>query len=250
MRLAGKVALVTGAQQGIGEAIALSFGREGAAVVVNYLDDAAAAESIATQITAQGSKAITVAGDVSRAADVNRMLEAADSLGPIQILVNNAGIFPRMSIFDLTEEVWDRVLGVNLKGSFLCAQGAARRMVQTASPGVIINISSLVAFRGSTEGAAHYVASKGGVLGLTRALALELAPHGIRVNGIAPGLTDTAQPRDGMTEEQIQAAAATNPLGRIATPQDIADLAVFLASEESAHITGQMINVNGGTYLH
>lgn len=249
MRLAGKVALVTGAQQGIGRAIALAYGRAGASVVINYLDNPAAAEDSASQIRALGQRAVTVAGDVAYAIDVRRMLEAGATLGGIDILVNNAGIFPRVEFLDMTEAQWDEVLGVNLKGTFLCTQAAAQQMVQRGRGGVVINLASGAAFRSSPRGV-HYVASKAGIVGLTRAAALELAPHRVRVNAIAPGITDTAQPRYGMSEAELQAAGQQVPLGRMGTPEDVADLAVFLASDESRHITGQTMHVNGGQYLY
>jgi NAD(P)-dependent dehydrogenase (short-subunit alcohol dehydrogenase family) len=248
MRLAGKVALVTGAQQGIGKAIALAYGREGASVVINYVDGRAAADEIASRISALEHKAVVVAGDVSKAADVARLMEAGRTLGGIDVLVNNAGIFPRVDFLQMTETQWDEVLDVNLKGTFLCTQAAAREMVERGRGGAVINLASGAAFRSSPRGV-HYVASKAGIVGVTRAAALELAPHRVRVNAIAPGLTDTAQPRYGMSEEELQAAGRQVPLGRIGTPEDVAELAVFLASEESRHITGQTIHVNGGQYL-
>lgn len=249
MRLAGKVALVTGAQQGIGRAIALAFGREGASVVVNYLDDQAAAEDIAARIRACGAHAVTVAGSVARTADVRSLVEAGTTLGGIDVLVNNAGIFPRVEFLQMSEAQWDEVLGVNLKGTFLCTQAVARELVARSRGGAVINLASAAAFRSSPRGV-HYVSSKAGIVGLTRAAALELARYKVRVNAIAPGTTDTAQPRYGMSEEELQAAGRQVPLGRIADPEDIADLAVFLASEEARHITGQTIHVNGGSYLY
>ena len=248
MRLKDRVALVTGAQQGIGAAIARAFGREGASVVVNYLDDAAAAEIIAGEIRGAGGRAVAVPGDVTRAGDVAAMIVAAEPFGGVDLLVNNAGIFPRVGFLDMTEDQWDQVLGVNLKGAFLCANAAAKAMVARGVPGGILNIASVVACSGAPTGV-HYGASKAGLLGLTRSLALALASHGIRVNAIAPGLTDTAQPRYGMTETEIAAAAAAVPLGRITRAEEIADAAVFLASEESRQITGQTLHVNGGQIL-
>ena len=248
MRLAGKIALVTGAQQGIGKAIALAYGREGASVVINYLDNQAAAEEIASQIRTLGQRAVPLAGDVARTADVRRMVEAGESLGGIDILVNNAGIFPRVEFLDMTEAQWDEVLNVNLKGTFLCTQAVAQKLVERGRPGAVINLASSAAFRSSPRGV-HYVASKAGIVGVTRATALELAPYRVRVNAIAPGTTDTAQPRYGMSEEELQAAGRQVPLGRMGTPADVADLAVFLASDEARHITGQTIHVNGGQYL-
>jgi NAD(P)-dependent dehydrogenase (short-subunit alcohol dehydrogenase family) len=248
MRLSGKVALVTGAQQGIGRAIAVALAREGADVCVNFLDDRDAAERVAGEVRAGGRKAMVVQGDVVRSRDVEAVVTAATrDLGTPDILVNNAGVFPRAQFLELAEAEWDHVLGVNLKGGFLCAQAAARAMVAAGRPGAIINISSS-AIRGDARGV-HYSASKAGVLGMTRAMALALAPHGIRVNAIAPGLTDTQQPRYGNTEEQIAARAAEIPLGRMAQPEEIARVAAFLASEDAAFITGELIHANGGAYL-
>jgi NAD(P)-dependent dehydrogenase (short-subunit alcohol dehydrogenase family) len=248
MRLAGRIALVTGAQQGIGRAIAIALGREGADVCVNFLDDRTAAEAVAAEVAAQGRKAVVVQGDVARSREAQAIVAAAAAeLGVPDILVNNAGVFPRAQFLELTEAEWDHVLGVNLKGGFLCAQAAARALVAAGKPGAIINISSS-AIRGDPRGV-HYSASKAGVLGMTRAMALALAPHRIRVNAIAPGLTDTAQPRYGNTEEQIAARVREIPLGRIARPEEIARVAVFLASDEAAFITGELIHANGGHYL-
>ncbi len=249
MRLAGQVALVTGAQQGIGKSVALAYGREGADVVVNYLDDKAAAEDIVAHIRQCGRRAVAVAGSVAQAGDIRAMVDAGDAFGGVTILVNNAGIFPRVAFLDMTETQWDEVLTVNLKGSFLCTQTMTRRLVARGQSGAVINLASGAAFRSSPRGV-HYVSSKAGIVGLTRATALELAPYHIRVNAIAPGITDTAQPRYGMTEDELQEAGRQVPLGRMATPEDIADMAVFLASDESRHMTGQTLHVNGGQYLY
>jgi NAD(P)-dependent dehydrogenase (short-subunit alcohol dehydrogenase family) len=249
MRLVGKTALVTGAQQGIGKAIALAFGREGAGVVVNYLDDAAAGEAVAAEIRKSGPRAVAVAGSVAQMADVRRMAEAGETLGGIDILVNNAGIFPRVDFLEMTEAQWDEVLNVNLKGTFFCTQLVVRQLVARKKPGAVVNLASSAAFRSSPRGV-HYVSSKAGIVGFTRATALELARYRIRVNAIAPGTTDTAQPRYGMTEEELQAVGRQVPLGRMAVPDDVAHLAVFLASEDASHVTGQTMHVNGGAYLY
>ena len=249
MQLAGKVALVTGAQQGIGRATALAFAEAGADVAVNWLDNAEAAEQIAESIRTTGRRVLTVQANVARHAQVERMVKTVeDGLGRIDVLVNNAGVFPRVPCLELSEDDWDYVLDVNLKGSFFCAQLAAKSMVAAGRQGAIINLTSGAAYRGSPRGV-HYCASKGGVLSMTRQMALELAPHKIRVNAIAPGLTDTAQPRYGSSDEEIIAAGHAIPLGRIARPEDIARAAVFLASEDSGFITGHTLHVNGGGYL-
>src|SRR5215475_3102888 len=165
----------------------------------------------------------------------------ADELGGLDILVNNAGVYPRVPFLEMRESDWDLVLDVNLKGGCLCAQAAARAMIAGRRRGAIINMASQ-AIRGAVRGV-HYSASKGGVVAMTRAMALELAPHGIRVNAIAPGLTDTAQPRYGNTEAELQAMAKTLPLGRIAQPEEIAGVAVFLASDAASYMIGQTVHV-------
>jgi len=249
MRLAGQVALVTGAQQGIGRAIAVALAQDGADVGINYLDDRSGADEVAAKIRGTGRRACLVPGDVSRTGDADAMVtKVAGELGAPTILVNNAGVFPRVEFLAMTESDWDHVLDVNLKGSFLCAQAAARRMVEAGRGGAIVNLAS-VAMRGAPLGV-HYSASKAGVMGLTRAMALALAPHRIRVNAIAPGLTDTAQPRYGNTEAELVEMGRQIPLGgRMATPEEIARVAVFLAAEDSGWITGQTIHVNGGAFM-
>jgi len=247
-RCAGKIVLVTGAQRGIGRAIAVRFAEAGADVALNFLDDKAAAESAAAEIAALGRQATTIAADISKPEEARRLVADAErALGPIDVLVNNAGIFPRAPFLDLTEDTWDAVLDTNLKATFVCAQEAARRMVAAGRPGAIINLSSGAPYRGSMRATA-YMASKLGIVGLTRGMARELAPHGIRVNAVAPGITNTAMPRLGNTEEALAALGRSNPTGRLAEPEDIADVVVFLATDDARHLVGQVIHVNGGDY--
>ncbi|HEU4368599.1 MAG TPA: SDR family NAD(P)-dependent oxidoreductase [Methylomirabilota bacterium] len=248
MKLSGRIGLVTGAQQGIGQAIAIALAREGADVALNFLDDQAAAARAAGEVRGLGRRAVLVQGDVSRRAEVEAMVATVvKELGPPDIVVNNAGVFPRVAFLEMRDEDWDHVLDINLKGGFLCAQAGARAMVAAGRAGAIVNISSS-AIRGDPRGV-HYSASKAGVIGLTRAMALALAPHGIRVNAIAPGTTDTAQPRYGNTEEQLAARARDTPFGRMARPDEIARVAVFLAGEDAGWVTGEVIHVNGGAYM-
>ena len=248
MKLAGKRALVTGAQQGIGRAVALALAEAGADVAINWLDDRAAAEAVAGEVRAKGRKACLVQGSVGSFTEVARIVaEAHATLGGIDVLVNNAGVFPRSPFLELAEAEWDQVLGVNLKGSFLVAQAAARAMVKDGRKGAIVNLASS-AVRGHPLGV-HYSASKAGIIGMTRAIALALAPHGIRVNAIAPGITDTAQPRYQYSEAEMQEQSRLVPLGAMAKSSDIADIILFLASDASRFITGEVVHANGGLYM-
>ena len=248
MPLTGKRALITGAQQGIGRATVLGLASAGADVAINWLDDKAAAETIAAEVRRLGRTAVLTQGSVASSVDVNRIVtEAHTGLGGIDILVNNAGVFPRSKFLELAEAEWDHVLGVNLKGSFLTAQAVARLMVAEKRRGAIVNISSS-SVRGHVLGV-HYAASKTGIIGITRSMALALAPHGIRVNAVAPGITDTAQPRYQFSESEMVQQSSLVPLGAMAKPEDIADVIVFLASDQSRFITGELIHANGGLYM-
>lgn len=241
--LAGRIALVTGAQQGIGAAIARALAAAGADVAVNWLD--AEPVDLAAQIRAMGRRCALLQGSVATVPEVRALHAAAvEALGVPDILVNNAGIFPRCDFLAMEEAEWDAVLDINVKAGAFLTQAFARALA--ARPGAVVNLSSS-AVRGDPRGV-HYTTSKNGVVGLTRATALALAPA-IRVNAIAPGLTDTAQPRFGMTEEEIAARSATFPVGRIGRPEEIADLAVFLAGPKAGFITGQVYHINGGMYL-
>jgi 3-oxoacyl-[acyl-carrier protein] reductase len=248
MAAIGRVVLVTGAQQGIGEAMAVAFAAAGYDVAINWLDNEGAAEIVAAKVRACGQRALMVRADMGNLPDITRLVDATVSgLGGLDVLVNNAGVFPRVKFLEMTEADWDFVVDINLKGSAFCAQAAAKAMVAAGIPGSIINLSSR-SLAGTPLGV-HYSATKAGVVGMTRAMALALAPHGIRVNAIAPGLTDTAQPRYGNTEEELREMALAVPLGRMGTPADIAALGVFLASDAASYITGQVHHINGGAYM-
>ena len=246
MSLDGRVGLVTGAQQGIGRAIAEAMGQAGASVVINWLDDEEAAQEVAATIREIGADAVTVQGDVAVRSDCERMFAAGAELGGVDLLVNNAGVFPRIPLLDITDDAWNRVQEVNVVGGMRCMQLLGRELAAQGRSGAVVNISS-GAFFGPPREAAHYSASKGAVIGMTRAAAVELAQYRIRVNAIAPGIVDTAQPRGGLTEEQISQISDTVPLGAMAQPADVASVAVFLCSDAAGHITGQTPQVNGGT---
>jgi NAD(P)-dependent dehydrogenase (short-subunit alcohol dehydrogenase family) len=251
MKLAGRVALVTGAQQGIGAAIARALAADGADVAITWLDDEVAAEAVAADVRGCGRKALLVRADVARLADIEAMTEATvRGLGVPDILVNNAGVYPRVPLLEMRESDWDFVLDINLKAGCFATIAFAKALLAAGKPGgAVINLSSQ-AMRGAVRGV-HYSASKGGVVSMTRAMALELAPHNIRVNAIAPGTTDTAQPRYGNTEAELVAMARSSiPLGgRMLTADEVARTAVFLASEDAAAMTGQVLHVNGGSYM-
>jgi len=250
MKLAGRIALVTGAQQGIGAAIAVALAEEGADVTITWLDDEPAAEAVAGRIRQAGRRVHLTRADVARLAGIESMIaDTVRVLGAPDILVNNAGVYPRVKLLEMREADWDYVLDINLKAGCFATIAFVKALVASGKgSGSVINISSQ-AIRGAVRGV-HYSASKGGVVSMTRAMALELAPHNIRVNAIAPGTTDTAQPRDGNTEAELIEMARTIPLGgKMLSPDQIARTAVFLASEDANAITGQVLHVNGGSYM-
>ena len=240
-RFTGKVVIVTGAASGIGRAIALRFGSEGAHVVVADVN-AEGAESTAQTIAAQGGLALPAAVDVSDKGQVDRLFESVlGRFGTVDVLVNNAGLINvERHFLEADEAWWDRVLGVNLKGVFLCSLRAANVMASRHS-GVIINMSSGGATR-SHRGMAAYDASKGGIEALTRAMALDLAPYGIRVNALVPGSIDTQRLNPELKAERGKAI----PLGRMGEPEELAGPAAFLASDDASYITGHILVVDGG----
>lgn len=247
-RLKGRIALVTGAQQGIGATICAAMARDGADVAVNWLDDEAAGEAVAAKARECGGRAVAIQADISTTEGrFYLQSETERLLGTPDILVCNAGIFPRADFLELTEEMWDSVHNVNLKAAAFQTQLFARALVAAGRPGAAVLLSSS-AVRGDPRGV-HYSASKNGLIGVTRSVALALAGQGIRINAIAPGLSDTAQPRYGNTEAQIAERVRAIPISRLGRPEDTAEMACFLASEQASWITGQVYHVNGGLYM-
>jgi len=248
MKLKDKAAIVTGGSRGIGRAICLALAQEGADVVLSCDRDMAGAEAVAGEIRAVGRRAIAVKADVSQSADVERMVQQArNGLGKVDILVNNAGIFIGSPIEKAREEDWDRVMAVNVKGVFLCCQAVGRRWIQEGRGGSIVNIASIAGQMPEVNGAA-YSPSKAAVLVLTRLLAVEWAKCGIRVNSLSPGPVMTPLQRAAYpTPELLAARNRAIPLNRHGTPEEIAELAVFLAADDAAYITGADFAVDGGS---
>ncbi len=244
MKLKGKVAVVTGSGRGIGRAIAIALAKEGAKVAVDCLHHENA-EAVAKEIRKHGGEALAISGDVSSAKDVKKIFDSVvKKFSRIDILVNNAGIVHMDPLLDLKEKQWDAILDTNLKGCFLCSQAAARIMTKQKN-GKIINISSIAGKIGFPQ-LAHYCASKGGIIELTREMALELAPN-ITVNAIGPGVIETDMTKDLLADKNARENFLQSiPLGRVGKPEDIAAVAVFLASSGADYITGQTIYVDGG----
>ena len=247
-KLKGKTAVVTGASKGIGAGIALALAKEGANVVVNYARAKDDAEKVATEINQNGSKAITVQADVSKKADVDKLFaETTRAFGKVDILVNNAGIYEFAALPEITEDSYRRMFDLNVLGTLLSTQAAVKSM---PSGGSIINLSSVASLTPPPTGSV-YSATKGAVDVITRTLAQELGPQKIRVNSLAPGLVETPGTRVAGTSEGEfrQLAVSRTPLGRVGDTDDIAKVAVFLASDDSGWITGEVLPVGGGARL-
>jgi 3-oxoacyl-[acyl-carrier protein] reductase len=252
MMLKGKTALITGASRGLGAAIALAFAREGASIAVNYIqvpdrDNAVEAQEVVTQASQLGVDAMAVCADVTDQAQVDGMVaQVLERFGVLDIMVNNAGIVRDRTIKNLDKSDWDAVIAVNLTAAYNCIHAVVNHM-RDRNSGRIISISSVVGQMGNI-GQANYAASKAGLMGLTKSVAREVARRGITVNAIAPGFMDTEMSQV-LGEEILTAVRAQIPMGYLGEAQDIADAAVFLASDKAKYITGQTLAVNGGLYM-
>lgn len=247
MNLTGKVALVTGASRGIGQATAIELAKAGADVVVNFIGNEAVAQETVAAIEALGRKAIKIKADVGNAEDVQAMVdEAVAAFGHIDILVNNAGITRDGLLIRMKDSDWDDVLNINLKGVYLVTKAVAKLMVKQRA-GRIINMTSVSGVTGNV-GQANYAAAKAGVIGFTKTCAKELAARGITVNAVAPGFIETAM-TDVLPEKIKEGIAATVPFGRMGQPEEIASVVTFLASDFASYITGQVLNVDGGMVM-
>jgi 3-oxoacyl-[acyl-carrier protein] reductase len=247
--LNGKVAIITGASRGIGRATAIRFAEAGASLALNYFKHEAEAARVAASVRLSGARAITVQGDVSRFEDVKTLFDAALlEFGRVDILVANAGIWTRAAIDEMDERKWQETIDVNLKGVYSSCHFAAKQMKRQRS-GRIITVSSTAGQRGEALHA-HYAASKGGMISFTKSLASELGAYGITVNSVAPGWVDTDMSAEPLGDKrELESIIKAIPLGRVASADDIAGPILFLASELARHITGEVINVNGGSVL-
>jgi 3-oxoacyl-[acyl-carrier protein] reductase len=248
--LSGKVALVTGAGSGIGKASAIRLAEAGAAVTINYYRNEAGAEDAKQTILAAGGRAIAVQADVRRSDEVERLVKATvEAFGPIDILVNNAGsLVERLRIHELTEERWDEIIELNLKTPYLCARAVASSMIERRT-GVIINITSIAGRNGGANGATAYATAKGGLITFTKGLAKELAPFGVRVNAISPGVIDTPFHEQFSTPEALKNFAGATPLGRVGTSDECARAVVFMASDSASYLVGENMEINGGLLM-
>jgi 3-oxoacyl-[acyl-carrier protein] reductase len=244
-KLTGKVAVVTGASKGIGAAIAQALAAEGASVVVNYASSQAGADKVVAAITQAGGKAVAVRGDVSKAADAQGIVDAAiETYGRLDVLVNNSGVYDFAPVEQITEEHFDKHFNVNVRGLLLITQAASKHLGEGAN---IVNVGSVVS-RITPPGSVVYTATKGAVDAITGVLARELGPRKIRVNSVNPGMVETEGTKDGgiIASEMATAVVAQTPLGRIGQPEDIARVAVFLASDDAGWITGETLVASGG----
>jgi 3-oxoacyl-[acyl-carrier protein] reductase len=250
LSLKDKATLVTGASSGIGAATAILFAELGARVAIGFHNNKKGAELVLSQITEAGGNAIICAADVAQASGIESLIErVTDALGPTDILVNNAGsLLERLPILKLTEKSWDAVMDLNLKSAVLCTQKVAASMIERRS-GVVINVGSIAGRNGGGPGAGPYAAAKGGLMTFTKSLAKELAPHGIRVNCVSPGVIDTPFHEVFSTPEMMSNFVKMIPLGRVGTSMECAKVIAFLASDAASYVVGETIEVNGGQLM-
>jgi len=248
--LTGRVALITGASSGIGAATASVLADLGAIVALGYHQNEEGAKQVLDQIIKEGGKALSICADMRRADDIASLVKrATDELGPINILINNAGsLVQRQAIRELTLERWDEIINLNLTSAMLCSQAVAASMIERKS-GAIINVVSIAGHTGGGPGAVAYSVAKGGLITFTKSLAKELAPHGVRVNAVSPGVIDTPFHQVFSTPEMIRNFVTTIPLGRVGTPLECAKVIAFLASDASGYVVGETIEVNGGQLM-
>jgi 3-oxoacyl-[acyl-carrier protein] reductase len=246
----GKVAIVTGGSSGIGRATAEMLAANGARVAINFHRNNAGAESARAEIVSRGGQAIAVQADVTRANEVQSLVEqTVAEFGPVDILVNNAGsLVERLKILELNEERWDEVIDLNLKTAFLCSRAVAASMMERKT-GAIINVSSIAGRTGGALGSIHYSAAKGGLITFTKGLAKELAPFGARVNAVSPGVIDTRFHEEFSSPEMMRGYVAAIPLGRVGTPHEVAKVICFLASDAASFLAGETIEINGGMFM-
>lgn len=248
--LTGKVALITGASSGIGAASASLLADLGARVSIGCCHNRAGADQVCARITAAGGQAIVVVADVRKPDEVRSMVaRTADALGPIDILVNNAGtLVARARLVEISEERWDEILDLNLKSAMVCSQAVAPSMIERRA-GAIVNLASIAGRNGGGPGAGAYSVAKAAVITFTKSLAKELAPHGVRVNAVSPGVIDTPFHTVFSTPEMIRNFVGAIPLGRIGTPSEVAKVIAFLASDAASYVIGETIEVNGGQLM-
>lgn len=248
--LSGKTALITGASSGIGAATAIVFSQLGANVAIAYNHNQKGIEEVQRGITAAGGKVVVIQADVRQSNEIRSLVaRAADQLGPIDILVNNAGsLVQRMKLLETTEARWDEIMNLNLKSAMLCSQAVAKSMMERKS-GAIINIVSIAGRNGGGPGAGAYATAKGALITLTKSMAKELAPFGVRVNGVSPGVVDTPFHEEFSTPEMVRSFITQIPLGRMGKSVEIAKVIAFLASDAASFVVGETIEANGGQLM-
>ncbi len=247
--LNGKSAVVTGGSRGVGRGICLALAKEGVNVVINYNSSNEAALDVKKEIEKLGGKAIVVKADLGNPEDCKKLIDEGEkAFGNVDILINNAGVWPKNWVQDIPLEEWNKTIDVNLTSVFLTSQAFVKKNIEKKRPGKILNVTSQAAFNGSTTGHAHYAASKAGVVSLTVSMAREMAKYNININAIALGMVETDMTKDALNKKEDYYLNRI-PIGRVATPKDIANIAIFLVSEPASYITGATIDSTGGMLM-